>query len=78
MKKNIDTFIDSFDTFIRSTSPRYWRVTGTAYNDLKKLKDTIEECEPLTYKDLENAYLRDQVLTDEEKELYNNSNKYNL
>lgn len=78
MSSEIDNFLSKFDVFIRSTSPDYWRTTGTLYTTIKNFKDELKRLKPLTDKHLEQDWIRDEVLTDEEKELWNNSKKYNL
>lgn len=74
----LSDFMVSYDEFVMSTSPSNWRSTGHFYSELNQLKSIISSCDPLTYKDLENEYVRNDVLTDEEKEIYNNKSKYNL
>ena len=74
----LSDFMVEYDKFVNSTSPSYWRSTGHFYSEVEQLKNVISKCDPMTYKDLENDFVRSEVLTDEEKELYKNSKKYNL
>ena len=78
LNQKLDDVIQSYDKFLKSISPSQWRGTGTHFRNLSDLRDDIKYFKPLTDKDLENEWVRDEVLTDEEKELYNNSKKYNL
>lgn len=74
----LDDFIRSYGEFTNSVSPQNWRVSGSYYAKLKDLKIVMQSFKPLEMKDLEYEYVRDEVLSDKEKELYNNSIKYNL
>lgn len=78
ISKKLDNFIKSYDVFSRSVSPINWRTSGHYYSEVKKLKLNIQEFNPITNKELEQEWVRNAVMTDEEKELYNNSKKYNL
>lgn len=75
MSMEIDNFLKKFDEFIRSTSPNYWRTTGSLYTKIKNFKDyELKNIEPLSKKDLEQEWVRDEVATEEEKK----AAKYNL
>lgn len=76
--KKLSSFIKSYNTFSRSISPHNWRTSGHFYTEFIKLRNDIKNFKPITNKDLENDFIRDQVLTPKERELYNNMNKYNL
>lgn len=78
MSKDIDDFLLKFNEFITSTSPSYWRTTGSLYTDIKNFKDKLKEFEPFTAKNLENDWFFDQVATEEEKKLKKSQDKYNL
>ena len=78
MSNDVDVFITKFETFLNSSSPSQWRSTGSAFSGVLGLKTTIKNSKPLTLSDLEHKFVRDEVLTDEEKELYNKSKKFNL
>lgn len=72
-------FRDTYSEFIKTVKPSEWRRTGNHFAELKKmqLEIPIEEG-PITIKDLENDFIRNQLLNDEEKELWDNAKKYNL
>jgi hypothetical protein len=76
--KKLDNFIKSYDGFSRSVSPNNWRTSGSYYSKFIDLKHDIQNFQPITNKELEQEWVRDAIMTDEEKELYNNSKKYNL
>ena len=78
ISKKLDNFIKSYDVFSSSVSPINWPTSGHYYTELKKMKQNIQYLQPITNKDLEQEWVRDAIMTDEEKELYNNSKKYNL
>ena len=44
----------------------------------ENFKDKLNEFTPLTLKHLDQEWIRNAVLTDEEKELWDNAKKYNL
>ncbi len=81
-KKNIladfETYLNSYNKFTRIVSPSSWRSLGNNFNS-HNIKDSIKNAKgPITMKDLESEFIRDEVLTDEEKEIYNQITKYNL
>lgn len=78
LSTEIDNFLSKFDVFLRSTSPNYWRTTGTLYTNIKNFKDEIKNIKPLTIDELEQEWIRTQVLTEEEEEEWNTQKKYNL
>ena len=82
MKKDftqkIDSFLNDFNEFTRHLSPSYWRSTGKVFSELKTLKYNMRVLEPIQMKHLEQDWVRDEVLNDEEKEEYNTIKKYNL
>jgi len=78
ISKKLDDFIESYDIFIKSVSPNYWRTTGNNYRDLISIKKEISRFEPLKMSHLDSEIVRDEVLTDEEKELYITTKKYNI
>ena len=78
MSIEIDNLLKNYEEFTKSVSPDHWRTTGFHFTNLKKLKNDIQRFEPLKDKDLEEEWIRDQVLTDEEKEFYKTINNYNL
>jgi len=78
MDQKVVDFMKSYDTFTRLTSPKNWRTSGHHFSELRKLKDEIKEFEPLKLKDLDNEHVRDSIMTDEEKEIYKNSKKFNI
>lgn len=72
-------FYDTYSEFCKFTKPSEWRMTGHHLAELKKMQiDITRELGPLTMKDLESEFLRKQVLSPEEQELWNSANKYNL
>jgi hypothetical protein len=74
--KKIDKFLKDYMDFLNYTSPDYWR--SGIYSNIKKYKDQIESFQPLTMKELENEWNRDQVFNDEQKEYWNTLKKYNI
>lgn len=78
MIDQIEDLMKNYEEFSKSTSSKYWRNTGTHFTELRGMISDIEHFEPITMKDLDNEVIRDQVLTDEEKELYNATKNYNL
>lgn len=75
----IDSFLKKFDVFLKSTSPSYWRSTGSVYTTIKNFKkDDLKTLKPLELKHLEVEWVRDEVLDDDEKEEWNDTKKYNL
>ena len=78
MSSEIDNFLLKFNTFITSTSPSHWRSTGTLYTNIKNFKNDLQDLTPLTDKQLEQEWVRANVMTDEKRELWNNAKKYNL
>lgn len=82
MKKDIlskiDKFVLDYTDFTMKVSPKNWRSTGDLFMALNKAKEYIPEYEPLQMKDLEQYWVRDEVLTDEEKALYDATKKYNV
>jgi hypothetical protein len=78
MIQKVDDFMKNFDDFSRSISPSDWRTIGSYYKELKKFKDDIPFFKPITKKDLEKEWVKLQVMTAEEKEIYKNSKKFNI
>ena len=78
IKGKLRKFISEYDQFVKSVSPSNWRSTGHHYQALKIFCDDIDNFEPVTTKHLDQEWVRDQVLTDEEKEMWNDAKKYNL
>ena len=74
----IDSFLKKFSTFTKFTSPEHWRETSYTYNSLKKFKDKLKEYKPIQLKHLNAEWVRDEVLDDEDKEIWNNTKKYNI
>lgn len=68
-------FYDTYDKFIFSVSPSQWRTTGHHMANLREIGAELVDLDPLLMKDLESEFVRDQILTDEEKELWNNVKK---
>ncbi len=88
-KRNKEEFIDKLDVFMfdygefmKGVSPKFWRSIGRYHSNLKNLKDDINSkiypIEPIEMKHLKSDIVRKEVLTDEEEELWNAQNKYNL
>ena len=78
MSIEIDNLMINYEEFTKSVSPNHWRSTEFHFTNLKKLKDEIQRFGPLKPEDLEDEWIRDQVLTDEEKDFYKTINNYNL
>lgn len=76
--RKIDSFLIDFNEFTRHVAPKYWRSGGIVYSELKKFKDHIQKFEPIQMKDLKQDWVRDEVMTDDERELWNTSKKYNV
>jgi len=78
MIKKIDDFMKNFNDFSRSISPDDWRSVGKYHSELKKFKEDIPYYNPITKKDLEQEWVRYEVMTEEEKEIYKTSKKMNI
>jgi hypothetical protein len=81
MLKKLIRFIDDYEEFSKYTSPSSWRLSGHHFMELKNLKKDLidtDRIKSLTMKDLENEFVRDEIFTDEEKELWDATTKYNL
>jgi len=78
IEKQLVDFMKNYDQFIKSVAPSHWRTTGTHYHHLRDLKGDLKYFTPVQLKDLEHEMVRDQVLTDEEKDFYNTAKKYNI
>lgn len=76
--QKIDSFLIDFNEFTRHLSSKYWRSSGNIFSKLTQYKNRMKEFTPITMKELQHDWVRDEVLTDEEKELWNTSNKYNI
>ena len=76
--EKIDSFIGDYDKFTKSVRPGYWSTTGEYFAHLLSMKDMIPRLQPLELKDLESKFVRDEVLTDEEIDQWEQTKKYNL
>jgi hypothetical protein len=76
--KKIDNFIYDYNEFTRKTNSKYWRVCGELSAELNNIKGEIPRFKPLNSKELSQSWIRDEILTDEEKIEYENIIKYNL
>lgn len=74
--KKIDSFLKDYLEFLNFTSPAYWR--SSIYTKINNYKEEMKDFTPLTMKHLDNEKVRDEVLSDEDKELWNASKKYNI
>ena len=74
--KELDSFLKNYDEFLRSTSTDSWRSSG--YVELEKIRDKIKDMEHLDPDKLNTRWIRDQVLTPEQQEEWENSKKFNL
>lgn len=77
-KSKIDKFTSDYHEFTRYVSPSNWRTVGGHQVEIDQLKHHVDKATPLKSKDLEQDWVRDQVLNDEEKEEWNAMKKYNL
>jgi hypothetical protein len=57
----LDEFAREYNKFITIVSPSNWRTTGHHLTELRKMKDDIKNFKPLTNKDLENDWVRNQL-----------------
>ena len=78
MIQKVDSFLKDFHDFTSSVSPNNWRTIGSYYQELKKFKEDIPFFEPISKKDLEQEWVRYEVMTEEEKEIYKTSKKMNI
>ena len=78
MIQKVDDLMKNFSDFSRSISPNNWRTIGSYYQELKKFKEDIPFFEPITKKDLEQEWVRYEVMTDEEKEIYKKNLIYEI
>lgn len=74
----LDQFYIDYNNFVNSVSPSNYRLTGHHFIELRNMRDDIQKFTRLNIKDLENDFIRDQVLTEEEKELYDDTKNFNL
>ena len=75
----LDSFIKSYDEFTKKVNSKYWRRTGAHYSELKQMISDIKEFEPLKMSELEkDEWVRDALFTDKEKELWDETKKFNL
>ena len=72
----LGNFIKNYDRFLNSVSPRDWK--HSYFSKLEELKEIIRDFKPMVMKDMEDEWIRKQVLTSEEQELYDKTIKYNL
>lgn len=77
MLQKVDNFVKDWDEFTRYVSPKHWQGMGRNFKPTM-LKDDIMRYEPATQKHLDNELFRDEVFTDEEKEEWNATQKYNI
>ena len=80
MKKDMiqktNNFLKDYYEFSRYVSSNFWR--SSIYSEIEKFRDQIKDYTPITMKELEHEWIRNSVLTDEEKEIWNASKKYNV
>lgn len=78
MIQKVDDLMKNFHEFTNSISPNNWRTIGSYYQELKNFKEDIPFFEPITKKDLKKDWVRYEIMTDEEKEIYKTSKKMNI
>jgi len=57
----IDELMEEYDKFTKMVAPKHWRVTGTDFTELRKMKDNVKGLTKITEKDKENKWVRDQL-----------------
>ena len=57
----INSFMEEYEKFTKTVSPKNWRTTGHHFTELRKMKDDIENFSELTEKEKENEWVRKQV-----------------
>ena len=57
----INSFMQEYEKFIKTVSPKNWRTTGHHFTELRKMKDDIVNFSELTEKEKENEWVRKQV-----------------
>lgn len=76
---DIDKLLIDYESFIRQISPKYWRTSGTIFKNIHNMReDILRMSKQLTMKDLNDDFVRDEILTDEQKKLWNTLKQYNL
>lgn len=51
--------LDKYDEFTNDISPKWWRITGHHFSELKKMQVEIEELEPMTEEEYNNEWVRE-------------------
>jgi hypothetical protein len=57
----INSFMEEYEKFTKTVSPKNWRTTGHHFTELRKMKDDIVNFSELTEKEKENEWVRKQV-----------------
>lgn len=57
----INSFMEKYEKFIKTVSPKNWRTTGHHFTELRNMKDDIVNFSELTEKEKENEWVRKQV-----------------
>lgn len=57
----INSFIEEYEKFTKTVSPKNWRITGHHFTELRKMKDDIVNFSELTKKEKENEWVRKQI-----------------
>lgn len=50
-----------YEDFSKTVAPKYWRLTGHHFTELKKMKEDIDKFQEITKEDKENDWVRDQI-----------------
>jgi len=57
----INLFMEEYEKFTKTVSPKNWRTTGHHFTELRKMKEDIVNFSELTEKEKENEWVRKQI-----------------
>ena len=63
----IDELMEEYDEFTTMISPKHWRVSGSDFTELRKMKDDVMEFTEATEKDKENKHFKEMLVDFEKK-----------
>lgn len=52
--KMVDDLMGEYDEFTKMVSPKHWRITGSHFCELRKIKEELPNFSNITKKELEN------------------------
>ena len=57
----LDVLMEQYDKLSKKVAPKYWRITGSNFAELREIKKNIGEFTEITEKDKNNKWVRDQL-----------------